>query len=550
MNSENLILVMARSSGSKEVSRQNLRLINGKPLLYYVLQTALRYKNSLVVVSTDSEEIIHLSSSYGAKIIKRPKNLTKDSTTLEDIASHTLKTLKKNNQGFKKCLIIHPHFPLISLNTIDRFFKNLSNEINTVFGFEEDSIHDDIMGEVMLKNDHNVINLLKKKRIVRTKKIVSFNCKSFLQHDSFTHPHYGIKIPTEETFSPTSYHDFASLENIINKKRILVRVDGSKEIGLGHVYNMLTVLNNLRKEEILIVMNSKKNLGFRKLREYLYNVKLFSSEEQLMKIIKNFHPHVIINDILDTSLSYMKKLKKLNCILVNFEDKGEGRTLADLVFNPIYQEKKVLRNEYYGARYSCVRDEFRIWQRQDVRNQVEQIIISFGGTDPKNKTKEVLKIINKMDLKHIRFKVVLGVGNSNRREIKDIIEKMKTRGFNIDIIEKSDFLAKNIIESDFAIISNGRTVFEVAAARVPIISIAVNQREKNHSFVRNANIGISLTLESIKDKKMLTESINKMMSTLDRKKYFENLKKIDLLKGVELVNDLILNKVNQTPHVN
>ena len=73
---------------------------------------------------------------------------------------------------------------------------------------------------------------------------------------------------------------------MINKKRIIVRVDGSKTIGLGHVYNMLTVLNNLRKEEILIVMNKKKKLGITKFKEYLYNVKTFSTMDQLLKIIK------------------------------------------------------------------------------------------------------------------------------------------------------------------------------------------------------------------------------------------------------------------------
>jgi len=542
MNFENLILVMARSSGSKLVSRQNLRLINGKPLLYYVLQTALKRKNTLVAVSTDSEEIRQLSLSYGAQVIMRPKFLTRDSTTLEDIAGHSLKILQKKGHQFQKCLIIHPHFPLITINTIERFFNNLNNKINTIFGFEEDSIHDDVISEVTTRKEPCQINHLTK-RVVRTKKIVAFNCSSFMQINAFSKPYYGIKIPLDEIFSPTSYHDFGALESIINKKRILVRVDGSKEIGLGHVYNMLTVLNNLRKEEILIVMNSKKRLGLQKFREYLYNVKLFSTEAELMRIIRNFRPQVVLNDILDTSLRYMKKLKEIDAVIVNFEDRGKGRLLADLVFNPIYQEKRAFKNEHYGAKYACVRDEFRIWQRSKVRDQVEQIIVSFGGTDPTNKTRDVLDVINEMNLKLVRVKVILGLGNTHKNEIKTMAKKMNHVGFKIDIIEKADFLAKNIIESDFAIISNGRTVFEVAATRVPIISIAVNKREKDHSFVDKANVGISTTLESNKDKLILMESIKLMMKTSHRRKYYKNLKKINLLSGVELVNRLILRNI-------
>ena len=39
------------------------------------------------------------------------------------------------------------------------------------------------------------------------------------------------------------------------KKKILVRVDGSKEIGLGHVFNMITILAYFKNSEILILMD-------------------------------------------------------------------------------------------------------------------------------------------------------------------------------------------------------------------------------------------------------------------------------------------------------
>ena len=38
----------------------------------------------------------------------------------------------------------------------------------------------------------------------------------------------------------------------------------------------------------------------------------------------------------------MKKIRKLTSMIVNFEDVGEGRAYADLVFNPIFNEKKTL----------------------------------------------------------------------------------------------------------------------------------------------------------------------------------------------------------------
>ena len=95
MKNNNLILIIARSSGTKDVSRQNLRLINGKPLLFYILKTSLSCTNCSTFVSTDSDEIDAYSKFYGVETIKRPKQLTKDSTSLEDIAIDALNKLIK-----------------------------------------------------------------------------------------------------------------------------------------------------------------------------------------------------------------------------------------------------------------------------------------------------------------------------------------------------------------------------------------------------------------------------------------------------------------------
>ena len=43
------------------------------------VKTALKFKKADVLVSTDSEEIRELALLYGAKYIKRPKVLTKNS---------------------------------------------------------------------------------------------------------------------------------------------------------------------------------------------------------------------------------------------------------------------------------------------------------------------------------------------------------------------------------------------------------------------------------------------------------------------------------------
>ena len=324
----------------------------------------------------------------------------------------------------------------------------------------------------------------------------------------------------------------------MEKKKILVRVDGSKEIGLGHVYNMLTILQHFKKDKILIVMNGKKRLGSTKLRKKGYKIKFFSNKKNLFKIISGYTPDIIFNDILNSNFNDMKKLRKINCMIVNFEDLGIGRKLADLVFNPIYFSKKNTKTEFYGEKYACVRDEFRKRKLNLTRKKVKKISITFGGTDPTDKTFKVLKILHSMNLKNIQINAILGLGFLHRAKIKAFSNKMCSDGFKIKIIEKPDSISKYIQNSDFTITSNGRTVFEIGAMQIPMIAIAVNTRERKHSFVRYSKGGFHIDVNSNLEQK-LPIYIKKMLDYENRKIFSKNLVNIDLLNGINRVTNLI-----------
>ena len=324
----------------------------------------------------------------------------------------------------------------------------------------------------------------------------------------------------------------------MTKKKILVRVDGHIQIGLGHVYNMLTILNYFRDEQILIVMNHKKNLGSSRFRKHLYNVKYFKTNSELMKLIRDFKPDIIFNDILNTSSQYMKSLKKNNSFIVNFEDLGHGRKFSDLTFNPIFESEKNFPNEFYGHNYACVRDEFRIWKSVPMRKHVKSILISFGGTDPFNKTTEVLKILQKCKLNKITLNLVLGLGFSHKSKLMKVVQNMLRENFKIHIIEKSDSLAKHFRESDFAIISNGRTVFEVACMKVPMIIISVNEREMQHSFVKKSKGGFHIDNNEDLELKLIGY-ITKMLQFKTRKEFRRNLEPIDIANNAKNVIKII-----------
>tara|TARA_B100001540_G_scaffold308603_1_gene323534 strand:+ start:3896 stop:5545 length:1650 start_codon:yes stop_codon:yes gene_type:complete len=539
MKNKLLILIMARKGSRDSISRQNLRLVKDKPLIHYVLQSSLNFPHADVLVSTDSEEISEYSMMLGASVIHRPKYLTKSSTSVKEICYHALKNLEKKGLIYEKCLVLHPKFPLIEQQTMKKFFSKLQNDVQTVFGVTQ--IVDSKLNYT-LKNDSK--HLLKLKPSNNTSallnRIVSFKTKNFLkQKGKFLGPYHGLILSNNELLSLSVYHDFKSFEQILDRKKILVRIDSTVEIGLGHVYNMLTILNHLRNDEILIVMKKNKSLGSKKFKEQLYDVKFFSTDSQLRQIISDFNPNIIFNDILNTSSSYMTKLRQFDSMIVNFEDLGSGRKYAHLVFNPIFKQKRPLTKEFYGGNYACVRDEFRIWSNNIFRKNVTKILISFGGTDPVKITSKVLDVIRNESFKEIEFTVILGYGFQHKKDIKTKASILKSEGFKVKLVEKSDFLAKYLRDTDFAIISNGRTVFEVACMGVPVLSVAVNEREKSHSFVKDSNIGRHMIFKKKTFSKELTSNIEYMLHPVNRKNFKSNLKKLKLLNGVDKVIQII-----------
>ena len=320
----------------------------------------------------------------------------------------------------------------------------------------------------------------------------------------------------------------------MNKRRILVRVDGSNLIGLGHVYNMLTVLERFKKDEILIVMRTRKNLGVEKFKKEKFNVKYFTKKDELKNIIEKFAPNLIFNDILNTTVSYMKFLKKFNTPLINFEDLGKGKKYADLVFNPIYYSSST-KKEFFGHRYACVRSEFRKAKKKKIYKNVKKIVITFGGTDPTNKTKKIINFIKNSEFKNIQWNIILGLGYSQRKEIRTISKKMNNDGYNIKIIEKTDNISEFVNGCDFAITSNGRTVFELAAMKIPMISIAVNKREREHSFVRKMKTGFHINYLSTKNDLDISKNVNKMFEYQNRLRFINNMKKADIHHGINRV---------------
>lgn len=121
-------LIVARR-GSKGIPGKNIKLLGGKPLINYTIQSA---KDSLlldeIILSSDDVEIIELAKNQGINVpFLRPKNLAKDTTTSLSVIQHTLRFLNENGTTFDAVCLLQPTTPYRSFGLIDNAIKKFNS---------------------------------------------------------------------------------------------------------------------------------------------------------------------------------------------------------------------------------------------------------------------------------------------------------------------------------------------------------------------------------------------------------------------------------------
>ena len=88
-----LALIPARK-GSKGVSRKNTRVVGGKALIEYTIQSALKVNElQKVFVSSDDHEVKQICENYPITFIDRPPSLATDEATANQVIKHFISEL-------------------------------------------------------------------------------------------------------------------------------------------------------------------------------------------------------------------------------------------------------------------------------------------------------------------------------------------------------------------------------------------------------------------------------------------------------------------------
>lgn len=544
-----IIAIIPARGGSKGIPRKNIRLLAGKPLIAYTIEAASKSKYiDRAIVSTEDEEIAEISKLHSAEVIKRPNELGEDNVTLDPVIFHAVNSIeKKEDIKYDFVLTIQPTSPLLTTETLNKTIEIMLNGDYDTLISVKDETH-----LYWTKKDGGFIPIYKERKnrqnldpiYKETGAILISKRESIIEDNRIGDKIFLFEIPKEESIDIDTYQDWWIAENLLKKQTIVFRVDGDNEIGLGHIYRMITLASRMVfNHNIIFLMDYTKRLGIEKVKEYNYPIITFKGENALFRNLEKINPDIVINDILDTSKEYILKLKNGGYFVVNFEDLGDGSEFADLVINALYENSYPPENHYYGYKYVCLRDDFFIFSKKEIQKEVKEILITFGGADPNNLTMRTLKSVEKLNLKDIFIKVVLGLGYSSREELNNYVNALKKEGFTVDVKENVKMMAKEMYNVDIVITSNGRTIYEVASIGTPCISISQNEREVRHLFVHNSRCVMDLGIAYNVSEDNIASAIRELIENYElRKEMNKKLLKFDLKGGINRVFRLIFDE--------
>ena len=486
-----IIAIIPARGGSKGIRRKNVRLLNDKPLLSYVIEKALKTAYiDRVIVTTDDAEIKKIAEGFNVLVRMRPAELGADNIPLDPVVVDAVEWYEKTYVDRVDAVItIQPTSPLLSTSTLEAAIKEFNaNDADTLISVVNAT-------HLEWRKEGAKVVPAYRERLNRQwlppkyKETGSFLvCKRDLLNRGKRIGETVIvfEVPQAESIDIDTPLDWLLCSQLLNRMSIRIVVTGNNQVGMGHVYRVLSLANCWLGHEIQFLLWNCSENAKKLIEDKGYQYLEVSSLVDIAKKVKE--GMLIINDILDTSREYVHSLKDKGAYVVNFEDLGDGAEEANLVINALYERFNPPQTHKYGLSYVCLNEIFLLSLPNEFSTKIRSLLITFGGTDPANLTYKTLRSLENIE-NDFEVRLVIGPAYQWKKELERYLHE---KWGNRHLVYYSNVanMAEIMKDVDLAITSNGRTIYELAAMRIPSISIAQNDRETLHLFARYSK-GIS-----------------------------------------------------------
>lgn len=220
-----VVAIVPARCGSKTIIKKNIYPINGKPMISYCLEALNKSLVDEYYVSTDCEDIANVSIKYGSEIIKRPDNLSNDSSPTIDTILHAINILDLQNKDI--VITIQPTSPLIETNDINNTINLLENnhEYDSIISVVQNhSILWELNNNSFIPKNHNPLKRQRRqdmnKIFAETGSIYASTVEQIIKNKTvYSIDRIGyIEIPKRRSFEVDDYEDIFIIESIMRHK--------------------------------------------------------------------------------------------------------------------------------------------------------------------------------------------------------------------------------------------------------------------------------------------------------------------------------------------
>ena len=219
--------------GSKGIPKKNIRLLAGKPLIAYAIETAKACSLiDAVIVSTNDEEIANVSRQWGADVpFMRPAQLATDDSPMLVAQQHAVKTFEEKTGKRVDILVSIPTTsPLRDVKDVDECIQKLLDSDADVVMSVTRAHRNPYFNMVTLDQDENAHLVIEpSKNITRRQDapvVYDVTTVAYAIRTSYLEKNkpliHGkvkiVEIPRERALDIDTLFDFEIAECLINKK--------------------------------------------------------------------------------------------------------------------------------------------------------------------------------------------------------------------------------------------------------------------------------------------------------------------------------------------
>jgi spore coat polysaccharide biosynthesis protein SpsF len=310
-----------------------------------------------------------------------------------------------------------------------------------------------------------------------------------------------------------------------NNLEILIRCDGSPQLGLGHVVRCLALASELRDFHGIHPGFAMMGKGVAKalVEQEKFPVFIkpddFEEAQWIDSLLQDHTPKGLVLDIrTQLPASALHSWRNTGITVAVIDDPSDRRQAADLAFYPpVPQITKADWSQFTGQAfigwdYLLLRREFSI-KRESPQNPIPSILVTMGGSDPGGLTLLALKALCQVkDPFHAQ--VILGRAFLHDQALEQLRPSLPAHfKFLRDVTDMPTLMAG----TDLAIASFGSTAYELAAIGVPALHLCLTE---DHAISAAAfdsiNIAVNLGVYTEISTRDLTEKIRALLH--DRQK--------------------------------